>query len=49
MIKRKANYFHSVLYELNLFHFKVRVEAQVEEFNIGKKQLISIHISKRFT
>jgi hypothetical protein len=40
----------SVLYELNLFHFKVRVfnikvEAQVKKFiNIGKKQLISIHI-----
>jgi hypothetical protein len=34
----------SVLYELNLFRFKVRVEAQVEEFDIGKKQFISIHI-----
>jgi hypothetical protein len=40
--------FNSVLYELNLFHLKVRNKLKLElrsfNINIGKKQLISIHI-----
>ena len=47
MIKRKANYFISIRYELNLFHFKVRVisssSAELKSLS-AKKQLISIHI-----